>query len=100
MYGQAVSLGISPEYFLDNMSQTELGSLFRADMERVKLRWEQTRLISFYTMISQHGTKKIKRPSDLFKFPWDKKTKTVTQSTSPEELKKIMEEVKQHMDGK
>ena len=83
------------------MSQSELAALLRADMERMKIGWEQTRLVSFYTMVSQNGTKKIKKPTDLFRFPWDKNEnkKTVTPQTSPEELKKIVDQVKQHLDG-
>lgn len=83
------------------MSQSELSSLLRADLNRIKIGWEQTRLVSFYTMISQYGTKKIKKPTDLFRFPWEKKEekKSITPQTSKEDLKKIVEEVKQHLDG-
>jgi len=69
-------IGIDPLYFLDEMSIDELSSICKARYEAEKKSWEQTRLICFYNIISMNGTKTYKKPSDLFKLEWDKKTKT------------------------
>lgn len=66
-------IGISPVYFLDDMSQDEIKAIMEAKVENEKISWEQTRLISFYSVIAQAGTKNIKTPKDLFKFGWDNK---------------------------
>lgn len=73
MYGLVISIGISPQYFLDEMSQSELTRVLQTKFEQIKLSWEQTRIIAFYIMVAEHGTKHIKTPEDLFKFEWDKK---------------------------
>jgi hypothetical protein len=66
-------IGINPEYFLDAMSQDEIKSIMEAKTDHEKIRWEQTRLIAYYTVVAQTGTKNIKYPTDLFKFGWDNK---------------------------
>ncbi len=66
-------IGINPEYFWDEMSQDELSAIYKAKYEADKTSWEQTRLICFYNVVSQNGTKVFKKPSDLFSFTWEKK---------------------------
>jgi hypothetical protein len=65
-------IGIDPEYFLDNMSQDELSAIYKSKSEAEKMTWEQTRLICFWNVVATNGTKKFKKPSDLFPFTWDK----------------------------
>jgi hypothetical protein len=96
LYGQMVTLGISPQYFLDEMSQQEVHAVLEADMEREKIAWERVRLQGFYTIIATNGTKNLKKPSDLMKFPWEvkstekKKGKTLTK----DQFNKLTETVK------
>lgn len=33
--------------------------------------WERVRVLSFYQVIATNGNKTIKKPSDLFKHPWE-----------------------------
>lgn len=48
--------------------------------------WEQTRLQCFYSASAFGG--KIRKPSDLFKFPWETETKakTITKQMALERL--------------
>ena len=72
MYGYCVGIaGITPEYYLDEMSQDEVTAIMKSKSEVDKSQWEQTRLLSFYTIVAQQGTKQIKTPKDLFTLPWD-----------------------------
>ena len=83
-------MGIDPEYFLDEMSQDELVAIYKAKHEANKSSWEQTRLICYYNFISQNGTEKIKKPSDIFSLEWDKqkvRTKSMTSKEAQEKLK-------------
>lgn len=74
MYGYCVGVvGINPEYFLDEMSQDETQSIYKATGDHNRESWEQTRLICFYSFVSQHGNKEIKTPKDLFPLYWDEK---------------------------
>jgi len=66
-------VGIDPLYFLDEMSQDETVSIMKAKVESDKQAWEQTRMLCFYSVVSQNGTKQFKKPKDLFTFSWDDK---------------------------
>ncbi len=92
-----VSKGISPEYFLDEMSQSEISAIIQAHFERFKLSWEQVRTLSFYTMIAEHGTKHIKSPEALFKFSWDSIKKQSNKRDRPlEDYKKFADNLIQN----
>ena len=82
-------IGIDPEYFLDRMSQDEIIAIYKARHEIQKITWEQTRTICFYNVVSQNGTKVFKRPSDLFKFPWEQRTKE--KGVTSKEAQKLLE---------
>ena len=104
LYGQIIGMGITPVYFLDEMSWSELASIFKASGERSREDWERTRTLCFYTVIAQGGTKHFKKPSDLFKLPWDdkkEKPKTVqpAKKLSPEEFKDLVEKVNKQFNG-
>jgi len=81
-------IGIDPEYFLDEMSQDEIIAIYKARYEVQKISWEQIRTICFYNVVSQNGTKVFKKPSDLFKLPWEQRTKEKGM-TSKEAQKKL-----------
>ena len=53
------------------MSQDEVASIMTAKTNHDREPWEQARTLSFYTIVSQHGTKNYKKPKDLFSLPWD-----------------------------
>lgn len=81
-----VSLGISPEYFLDRMGFDEVVALLKADGERKRDEWERTRQQCFYSVAPYSD--KIKQPKDLFQLPWDvKKEKKQSQKLSKNQLK-------------
>jgi hypothetical protein len=73
------------------MSQDEVSSLLQASMDKDKAEWEKARIQAFYTVVSMNGTKQYKKPSDLFKFPWESKpvVKKVAKVLSKEEFEKI-----------
>lgn len=53
------------------MSQDEVSAIMKSKTEHERSQWEQTRTLSFYTIVAQQGTKHIKSPKDLFILPWD-----------------------------
>ena len=64
-----VSLGISPDYFLNQMSQIELQALPKISEYRNIQGWEQTRFLG-YLQVQMNSRKEIK-PSDILSFSWD-----------------------------
>lgn len=96
-----VALGISPSYFLDEMSQSEVSAALKADIERSKSDWEQTRLQCFYSLIAQAGNKKIKKPTDLFSFPWEKeeRKKVEQKPLSPEAFNALVQKINIQVNG-
>jgi hypothetical protein len=48
------------------LSCAQLGRQYRDRDE-----WEKVRVLSFYNVIATNGNKTIKKPSDLFKHPWE-----------------------------
>jgi hypothetical protein len=66
-------MGISPQYFLDEMSFDEMESLLIADRDRSRRELERDRMNWFYTVIAP-GMSKAKTPEDILKFDWEKKT--------------------------
>jgi len=58
------------------MSPDELRAITKARSERdtqeYRRTWEQTRAVSFYSLVAMQGTKDYKKPEDLFKFSWEK----------------------------
>ena len=78
-------MGISPEYFLDYMSFDAMSSLIKADNEKNKRVLEKERMGWFYTVVAQGN--KIKKPSDLITFEWEKKPKRQGKRMTKDELK-------------
>ncbi len=70
-----INLGISPKYFLDEMSVDEISAILRAREEIRKEEWEKVRYQCFYSVIALSGNRIYKKPSDLFRFPWEAKKK-------------------------
>jgi hypothetical protein len=84
--------GINPEYFLDEMSISEVTAIYKAKAEYDRAGWEQTRLISFFSVVGFQGTKTIKTPHDLYRFPWDNKEtkdRPFSQEAAMERLKEL-----------
>jgi len=79
-------------YFWDEMSPDEMRAVIKAqsdkNFEEYKRSWEQVRTVSFFTVVAMGGGKSIRKPEDLFKFSWEKRTKT-------EEVKLTKDEVEQ-----
>ena len=82
-------MGVSPEYFLDRMSFDEINSLLKVkDFER-RESWEQIRQQCFYSF---KPWSEIKSPTDLFKFPWEKKKEV--KPLSKDQVKKKVKDAK------
>jgi len=79
------------------MSQSELEYIIEGNDEKEITNWEQTRTLCFYIVIAGTGSRKIKKPSDLFKFPWDKKTPKT--SMTKEEIDKLRDKINALKDG-
>jgi len=81
VYGFCVGrIGIDPVYFLDEMSQDEMIAIIETMDEYDDIinrrTWEQTRTICYYNYVTFKGSKEIDKPSKLFKFEWEKHSKT------------------------
>ena len=83
---------VSLEYFMDKMEEWEVVELYDVVGYAEYSSWEQTRLIlSCYA-----DTKKVKKLSDIIKFPWDKdgqndKSKEMT-NEQRDKLRKMSED--------
>jgi len=76
IYGFVVyTCGIDPLYFLDEMSQNEVGYLADAWYKEHKERWEMLRLQN-HAVISAQSTKPVK-PTDIMSFAWDESTNKI-----------------------
>lgn len=84
-----VNLGITPEYFLDKMSLDEVIALTKASDRRL---YEKERLQCFFNLIAQGA--KVKKPTDVMLFEWEKKTKKEVKRLTKEELNKKAEDGK------
>ena len=61
--------GVEPQYFLDEMTPSEVGYLAKAHYNSYKERWEMLRLHN-HAVIASQSTKPLKA-EDIMKFPWD-----------------------------
>ncbi len=100
MVGQ---IGIDPYYYLDEMSHDEVVAVMKARHEDYGLisreGWEQTRLGCFYTVAAFGG--KVKKPTELFKLPWDgKKDAAPVKVMTKEEALKRAYAMKTNKNGK
>lgn len=81
--------GISPSYFLDEMTDIEAKAVLDGYYEKYKDEWEQTRYISFVIAATQSS--KIKKPTDILKFDWDEKTDKTTKEEALKREKEMLE---------
>jgi hypothetical protein len=93
-------IGIDPHYYLDEMSQDEVVAVMKARFDDYQLssreNWEKTRLQCFYSATAFGG--KIKKPKDLFRFPWD--VKPVETVSKTEALKRLQDMRKNRANGR
>lgn len=77
-------------------------SFYKAEEQRMRDCWEQTRIISFFA-VSPHINQRKARltPHKLLPFPWDNTKETIgTDSRSKDELKERFLQLKAARDGK
>ena len=93
-----VNLGISPKYFLDEMSIDEISAILKTREEIKREEWEKVRFQCFYSVVAINGSNTYKKPSDLFRFPWEarKKRKRGRKYTS-EEVKRKEKSVQRYL---
>ena len=82
------------------MSPDEAEAVYKAHWEQVKIEWEKVRVLSFFSVIAQRGTKTYKKPTDLFSFKWEEEPKEKGKRLSHEEAIKRAYEIKLKRDGK
>lgn len=61
--------GVSPSYFLDEMTWAEVDAYLTGLDEAERTSWDQTRMI-MYTVAQCNSRKKL-RPKDILPLPWD-----------------------------
>lgn len=64
----------------------------KAHAETVYLGWEQARFVAFFVLKTVDGKRKIKRFTDVCKFPWERATQPQFVKQSIEQLKTFDEE--------
>jgi hypothetical protein len=69
------------------MSLDEVNAIIKAKNEKNRDEWDKVRMLCFYNVVSQNGSKVFKKPSDLFSIPGETKTKKEPKQLSKEELK-------------
>lgn len=84
-------LGISPEYFLDKMSNKAFYLAWEGYNERQKDLWEQTRMISYYSAAPH--LKNPKRMDQLIPLGWDKKSSV--KKHTPEQTGRLIKNAKE-----
>lgn len=90
MYGRVIRLGISPKYFLDEMSIDEMVALLKADDNSNKEDWHKVRKQCFWYVKAQGGELSEKQfYKRYFPLPWDKDTKPVKGSDKKQFDKKV-----------
>ena len=62
------------------MSQDEVLAVYKAKAIDDRSGWEQARLVAFFALIAQQGSKSIKSPKDMYSFPWDSGTDFVDEN--------------------
>ena len=86
--------GVSPDYFLDRMTLTEVRHLLEGYERRKRDAWEQTRILGYITA-QVNSTKKLKQ-TDILSFPWDQEViKKKVVSVPDSEIKRLREKAKQ-----
>lgn len=90
-----MSLGISPEYFLDEMSFDEVSELLKAENEREKRTLERDRLNWFHTYRAMGSD--VKSPEMVQRFEWEKKPKKEPKKLTDEEKIKRAEKAKNYI---
>jgi len=61
--------GVSPDYFLDKMSFSEVRYFLQGLSMRNRESWEQARILG-YIIAQSNSTKELKQ-TDILRFPWD-----------------------------
>lgn len=86
--------GVSPDYFLDRMTLTEVGYLLAGYERRKRDAWEQTRILGYITA-QVNSTKRLKQ-TDILSFPWDQEViKKKVVSVPDSEIERLRNKAKQ-----
>lgn len=75
-----VDYGIDAHYVMSEMRLWEIEPMYRACDAMVKRRYEEQRLWTYIDIMPHIDGKKIKGPSDIIPFPWEKSRKEKAQS--------------------
>lgn len=99
IYGYCVGeCGITPQYFLDDMSQDEIAALmktrFKIKTDDIRMSWEQTRILAYYSSFDKINVKTLKK---FMPFEWDipdAPVKIIPPEERDRRLKEIMQSKK------
>ena len=92
IYGFVVyNCGISPNYFLDEMSSDEVGYLSKTYIAAHREKWEMLRMQN-HAILAPHSKNKLEL-RDVMKFEWDNEVKenSTPKESSAEAVKRIKE---------
>lgn len=99
-YGVIVGLcGVSPEYFWYEMTEEEAEAIFKAKSDDRREKWEQTRLVSYFSATFSKNPPTITK---FMPFDWDNEKNIADLKNRPkstkERMDKIVEMIKQNDD--
>lgn len=84
----AALCGMSESEFWDSTPRYMAAKVFAYEQGQ-QTAWEQTRYISFHAIKAADGKNRIKKPSDLGKFPWERPKPRKLTKTDIEQLNKF-----------
>lgn len=84
--------GVSPAYFLDKMSFSEVETFLTGFYRRNRDTWEQTRILGY--IIAQANSTKQLEQTDILRFPWDENKENESTRVSDDEMKRLREKAK------
>ena len=66
-----ITFGLDPHFVLYEMKLFEIGDYLKAIDEYKKEQMERDRMNTFYSILPHVDHKKIKKPQDIYPFPWE-----------------------------
>jgi len=83
--------GLDINYVMNEMKYTDVDSFIKYREKKHENELEEQRLWTFYSILPHVDTKKLKKPEDLIKFPWEK----TTNAKFNEEVEEVTEKLKE-----
>ena len=84
--------GVSPDYFLDKMSFSEVRYFLQGLSMRNRESWEQARILG-YIIAQSNSTKELKQ-TDILRFPWDEEGEAQTNLVCEADMERLRQKAK------